>query len=65
MIFNILSKYERKRIRREYLENWHDWFAWYPIRMNAIQVVWLETVKRKFEYMNSGIVDVVHMLKEK
>lgn len=25
---------------------WHDWFAWYPVRIGD-QVVWLETVQRR------------------
>lgn len=47
MIFNILSKYERKRLRREYLKNWHTWFAWYPVRVSEYKVAWLETVQRR------------------
>ena len=66
MIFNILSKSEKKRLRREYLENWHDWFAWYPVRMNAVQVAWLEIISRKYEYLQGkNIVDIVYMPRRK
>jgi hypothetical protein len=27
-------------------EEWHRWFAWYPVRIGN-QRVWLETVERK------------------
>lgn len=31
------------------LFEWHDWFAWYPIRNqhHSGQWVWLETIRRK------------------
>ena len=28
-------------------EQWHDWFAWYPIRVGEHDCRWLETVRRK------------------
>jgi hypothetical protein len=27
-------------------QDWHSWFAWYPVRINS-GCVWLETVERK------------------
>ena len=34
-----------KRTRR--LEQWHPWFAWRPIRVDARTCVWLEFIERK------------------
>jgi hypothetical protein len=28
-------------------EDWHDWFAWHPVRTLAGDYVWLERVLRK------------------
>lgn len=28
---------------------WHDWFAWYPVRVAEGDCRWLETVERKGE----------------
>lgn len=28
-------------------ESWHDWFAWYPVRLGDHNCRWLETVERK------------------
>lgn len=25
---------------------WHDWFAWYPVRIHD-EIVWLETIQRR------------------
>jgi hypothetical protein len=41
--------------RREYKENWHNWFAWYPViiyenkKTKKRYWAWLEIVKRKGE----------------
>lgn len=32
--------------KRARLEQWHDWFAWLPTRINGC-TYWLETVERK------------------
>ena len=43
--------------RSDRLHKWHDWFAWYPVRlvtckdntiMDTNNIVWLENVKRKY-----------------
>lgn len=41
--------------KQQYLTNWHEWFAWYPVRVGEY-VYWLERVQRivKFE---QGYVD--------
>jgi hypothetical protein len=39
-------------IQREYIKKWHCWFAWYPIRVNSHELVWLEMVERKYDYIN-------------
>lgn len=42
MRFYFESKWSR--IQRE--KEWHDWFAWYPVRIHD-EMVWLETVQRR------------------
>jgi len=30
-------------------KGWHDWFAWYPVRMvGERKFAWLETIERKY-----------------
>lgn len=31
-------------------KKWHDWFAWYPVRVASSDCRWLETVERRGEY---------------
>lgn len=29
-------------------EEWHEWFAWYPVRLSQInEIAWLEKIERK------------------
>lgn len=41
---------ERKRLRWERKEEWHKWFAWYPVRVGPDLCVWLETLERKYTH---------------
>lgn len=41
-------RYEAEQKRIEYMINWHDWFAWYPVRVGSRDCRWLETVQRKY-----------------
>lgn len=34
-----------KRDRRR--EQWHPWFAWRPVRVDARTCIWLEMIERK------------------
>ena len=34
-----------KRDRRR--QQWHPWFAWRPVRVDARTCIWLETIERK------------------
>lgn len=29
------------------MSEWHNWFAWYPVRISDTELVWLQIVKRK------------------
>jgi hypothetical protein len=40
---------QRKQARRDYLHNWHPYFAWRPICLGPNDCRWLETVLRKGE----------------
>lgn len=33
-----------EKVRR--LQGWHDWFAWYPVRIGPRECRWLEVVER-------------------
>jgi hypothetical protein len=33
--------------RMRIMEDWHEWFAWCPVRISPNQLAWLETVERK------------------
>lgn len=28
-------------------KHWHDWFAWYPVRLTDGSICWLEVVRRR------------------
>ena len=44
MKLNCGPTWEEKRDARK---EWHDWFAWYPVRIGSNHCRWLETVERK------------------
>ena len=37
-------------------EQWHDWFAWHPVRLGSHDCRWMETVQRKgkFQFDSQG-----------
>jgi hypothetical protein len=37
------------------LKNWHEWFAWYPVKVADNDCRWLEKVQRKGTFCNYGI----------
>ena len=53
MKFNCGETREEKRERlREIESQWHNWFAWYPVRVGSNECRWLETVERKRHYIS-------------
>jgi len=38
---------ESKEDRTKRLSQWHDWFAWYPIKTNGGFFAWLSVIKRR------------------
>lgn len=40
-------KIESVRVKSERNKKWHTWFAWYPVRINENEIVWLESVRRR------------------
>jgi len=38
-----LTRKEKKKLEEE----WHDWFAWRPIRVGSDECLWFETVERR------------------
>lgn len=37
----------REATIRSQLEEWHDWYAWFPVRISHNDCRWLETIKRR------------------
>jgi len=52
MKFNYGESWEYEKLR---LENWHEWFAWRPVRVGNRDCRWLEKVQRKGKYIYYGI----------
>ena len=37
-----------KKKDNTWMYDWHDWFAWHPVRLDDTRdVVWLETIQRR------------------
>ena len=41
---------------RKILENWHNWFAWRPVRMEDGRWAWLQFIYRQVIYGSKMIV---------
>ena len=41
------TKSTRQWQKKLKMEDWHDHFAWWPVRLGAHDCRWLETVQRK------------------
>lgn len=37
----------------EHYQNWHPWFAWFPVPVSSSHKAWLEWVERKFTWGSS------------
>lgn len=46
-------KEAQRRVWSHYC-NWHDWFAWRPVRVGHKDCRWLEVVRRKADYVGEG-----------
>ena len=45
--------YQTKADKVKLLKEWHDWFAWHPVKIDEIRnIVWLETIQRQMEFTN-------------
>lgn len=53
MRFNCGPSREEKILAKE---EWHQWFAWRPVRVASGDCRWLETVERKGRYLFGMIV---------
>lgn len=40
----------------ERITNWHEWYAWHPVRVGYRDCRWLEKVQRKVDYTYAGKV---------
>ena len=52
-------KWRCRRIgaRRRAIKMWHDWFAWFPVRVPSTtgkKRVWLEKVRRRGDFIRWG-----------
>jgi hypothetical protein len=41
------NRYKDTITRRQQLESWHPWYAWYPVRLDDGRLAWFEWVLRK------------------
>lgn len=39
---------------RDRVRNWHDWFAWYPVKISEGDCRWLETIEVRADVSGSG-----------
>lgn len=58
----MLIKVETEEQKRARIEQWHNKFAIFPIKIGSGQWVWLETVSRKAVYSNIAPVDDAAMM---
>lgn len=49
MIYDSISIDERERRQGD----WHDWFAWHPVRISPTKKVWMERVERRGGWVRS------------
>ena len=58
-----LTYQEKRRIKDDYLNNWHDCFAWFPVRIthvnNESYWYWLEKIQRKRIYL--VVIDFINI----
>jgi len=52
MIIRRPNELLRRRIKVEKYGEWHNWFAWYPVRVDNHRVAWLEVVNRRLVYVS-------------
>jgi hypothetical protein len=52
-------KVETASERRNRLEKWRRWYAWYPVRIDG-ERVWLEYVYRRTRAYHGGMGDTVY-----
>ena len=63
-------KCRKPEVRKRAWQRWHNWFAWYPVRVptkgrnSGQQFVWLETVRRKCKPMGWGSDNWISEYKE-
>lgn len=58
-----LTSYQKRMIKNDRLNNWHDYFAWFPVRITHLNNesfwYWLEKIQRK-RYTFSGVGGIVY-----
>ena len=47
------------------MENWHDHFAWWPVKMGSTDCRWLETVQRRYDIWHINLGGVHPIYREK
>jgi hypothetical protein len=54
-------KFGKTKDKHEFLENWHDWFAWYPVEIKMGYFAWLEVVERKITFVEEPMYPTVEI----
>jgi len=47
MRINKSTRTQRRFDRNKRMEQWHRWFAWRPVRVDGLTLVWMEYVMRR------------------
>jgi hypothetical protein len=50
MKFNCKTKEAKNQEKERHIQQWHDWFAWRPVRIGPEDCRWLEVVWRRGVY---------------
>jgi hypothetical protein len=53
------------RAKVKIMENWHDHFAWWPVKMGTADCRWLETVQRRYYVWHSDLGGIRPQYREK
>ena len=42
------SKVAANKLKKSYYDNWHPYYAWWPVRLEDDQCAWLQWVQRRY-----------------
>lgn len=51
------AKYQKELDHYVKITYWHDWFAWFPVKVGDADCRWLETVETRYTAWNNSWQD--------